>query len=82
MMLYFGGTSWLSSTDIFATMTLPSYSFAIFSRTGASMRQGLHQLAQKSTRTGIVFDFSITSSWKFESVASISVMVYERSYFL
>src|SRR5207237_10341425 len=33
----------------FATFALPSYSMASWSRTGATMRQGAHQVAQKST---------------------------------
>src|SRR5437762_10545327 len=38
-----------TSTSTFATLALPSYSTASWSRTGATMRQGAHQVAQKST---------------------------------
>src|SRR5258708_39518637 len=42
---------WFASTSIFVTFSLPSYSPAICSMMGATMRQGPHQVAQKSTRT-------------------------------
>ena len=53
--------SWLLSVSAFAKMNLPSYSLDIFSRVGFRATHGPHQLAQKSTRTGVVFDFSMTS---------------------
>ena len=65
--------SWLSSVAAFATINFPSYSFAIFSRVGPNIMQGPHQLAQKSTSTGVVEDFSITSDSKFASVTLISI---------
>ncbi len=71
---YFDAASWFLSVEAFATISLPSYSFAIFSRVGPSIMQGPHQLAQKSTRTGVVFDFSITSFSKVASVTSISMI--------
>jgi len=69
----FEAASWFCSVEAFATINFPSNSFAIFSRVGPSIMQGPHQLAQKSTRTGVVFDFSITSDSKFASVTSISI---------
>jgi len=71
---YFAAASALSSVDAFAKMNFPSYSFATFSNVGFSIMQGPHQLAQKSTTTGVVFDFSITSAWKFASVTSSSIL--------
>lgn len=62
-----------SSVEAFARMNLPLNSFASFSRVGFSIMHGPHQLAQKSTRTGVDSDFSITSFWKFASVTSISM---------
>src|ERR1700712_1558420 len=49
-----------------ATVILSPCSWAISSRTGATILQGPHQVAQKSTRTGLSL-FS-TSSEKVESV--------------
>lgn len=62
-----------SSVEAFATISFPSYSFAIFSSVGPSIMHGPHHEAQKSTRTGVVFDFSITSELKFASVTLISI---------
>ena len=45
-------TSGFSSVFILRKVTLPSYSFASSSTTGATIRQGPHQGAQKSTITG------------------------------
>ena len=70
---YFDAASLLSSVEAFARMNLPSYSLESFCRIGFSVMQGPHQLAQKSTRTGVVFDFSITSDSKFASVTSSSM---------
>lgn len=70
---YFFAASALSSVAAFARIILPSYSFATFSNVGFSDTQGPHHSAQKSTRTGVVFDFSITSVWKFASVTSSSI---------
>ena len=58
---YFVAASLLSSVAAFARIILPSYSFATFSMIGFRDMQGPHQLAQKSTTTGVFFDFSITS---------------------
>src|ERR1700753_2605022 len=58
----------LLSTFTLPTTALPSYSFAISSTTGPTMRQGPHHSAQKSISTGLS-DFS-TSSSKFASVIS------------
>src|SRR5918992_5593743 len=41
---------WLASTSIFATLALPAYSPASWSRIGATIWQGPHHDAQKSTR--------------------------------
>jgi len=65
---------WFSSVAAFATISLSLYSFAIFSKVGPSIIQGPHQLAQKSTRTGVSDDFSITSFSKFVSVTLISIL--------
>jgi len=62
------------SVSAFAKISLLSYSFEIFSKTGPSIIHGPHQAAQKSTRTGVVFDFSITSFSKVSSVTSISIV--------
>ena len=74
MTLYFADWVGALSVSIFATISLPSYSVAIFSRTGPSILQGPHHSAQKSARTGVVFDFCITSVSKVSSVTLISVM--------
>ncbi len=65
------GVSWFSSVFILPTLTLPSYSPASFSMVGASMRQGPHQGAQKSTTTGI--GESRTSDFQFPSVNSFTL---------
>ena len=62
------------SVSAFATISLPSYAVAIFSRVGARDMQGPHHDAQKSTRTGVVFDFSITSFSNVSSVTLISIV--------
>jgi len=64
----------LSSVRAFARIILPSKSFATFSRVGFSVMQGPHHVAQKSTRTGISLDFSITSFSKFVSFTSSSMI--------
>ena len=46
------GVKAFSSTFIFMTLTLPSYSSAIVSTTGPMVWHGPHQVAQKSTSTG------------------------------
>src|SRR5437660_7248937 len=47
------GTDGFSSMSIFMTFTLSPSSPWICSTIGAIMRQGPHQVAQKSTRTGL-----------------------------
>ena len=74
IMLYFADWVGALSVSIFATISLPSYSFEIFSKIGPSVLQGLHHSAQKSARTGIVFDFCITSFSKVSSVTLISIL--------
>jgi hypothetical protein len=69
----FEAASVLSSVEAFARMNLPSYSLASFWSVGFSVMQGPHHVAQKSTRTGVVFDFSITSFSNVASVTSISI---------
>ena len=64
----------VSSVAAFARINFPSNSFASFWSVGFKFTQGPHQLAQKSTRTGVVLDFSITSVSKFASVTLISMM--------
>src|SRR4030043_1544183 len=49
---YFIAHSGFSSVFTFATIILPAFSLAIFSRVGAIILQGPHQGAQKSTITG------------------------------
>jgi len=51
-MPYLPGVEGFSSTFILTMDTLPSYSVASSSMTGPKARQGPHQGAQKSTRTG------------------------------
>ena len=74
MTLYFADWVGALSVSIFATIILPSYSVAIFSITGLSILHGPHHSAQKSARTGVVFDFCITSCSKVSSVTCISIL--------
>src|ERR1700690_1395282 len=67
------GVAPLRSTSILPTLTLPSYSPASSSTIGAIARQGPHQAAQKSSRTGLS-DFS-TSESKLASVTSTVVLL-------
>ena len=60
-----------SSTFTLPTFIFPLYSYAICATVGASILHGPHQLAQKSTRTGIS-DFN-TSSLKLPFVSVISI---------
>src|SRR5688572_5485717 len=64
--LYFGAVTGLASTSSLTILSLPAYSSASSSSTGAIILQGPHHCAQKSTRTGPA-DFS-TSSSKLASV--------------
>ena len=51
-----------SSTFNFTTLIFPAYAVAISATVGASIRQGLHHSAQKSTITGWVLLASMTSA--------------------
>ena len=57
----------------FININLSDDDLALFATVGASIRQGPHQVAQKSTRTGLS-DFSTTSS-KLFSVTTISAII-------
>src|SRR4029450_12133405 len=52
-MPYLPGVDGLASMSSLATVTLPPYSLATSSRTGAKSLQGPHHSAQKWTRTGL-----------------------------
>src|SRR5688572_9857938 len=67
-MPYLAGLSIFSSTLILTTLALSRYFSATASTVGASIRQGPHQAAQKSTSTGLS-DFR-TSFSQFISVTS------------
>src|SRR5690606_22675559 len=69
---YFTEISGLLSTFTFPTTAFPSYSVAISSTTGPTMRQGPHHSAQKSISTGLS-DFK-TSSSKLPSVISNAII--------
>src|SRR6266704_5460409 len=60
-MPYFLGISWFSSTLTLATLSLPEYSLATSSSTGAIALHGPHHSAQYSTRTG-TSDFRTSGS--------------------
>src|SRR5205809_803266 len=55
------------------SFTLPLAAATAFSSEGPSWRQGPHQVAQKSTITGVVREASTTSSMKLASVASLTI---------
>lgn len=74
IMLYFDDWVGALFVSIFAKISFPSNSFAIFSKTGFNVMHGPHHSAQKSTRTGIVFDFCITSFSNVSSVTLISII--------
>src|SRR5205807_6989116 len=59
--LYFAATPPFSSTSSLTTLSLPVYSPASASTIGAIILHGPHQVAQKSTRTGMG-DFSTSLS--------------------
>src|SRR6187200_2557741 len=61
----------LASTSTLTTSTVPSYLAASFSISGATILQGPHQVAQKSTTTGL--SFWRTSCSNVASVASLMV---------
>src|SRR5690606_32739498 len=58
------------STSTLASTKAPPYSPASFSRIGPSDLHGPHQVAQKSTSTGVCSDFCRTSVSKFSVVTS------------
>src|SRR5690348_1651994 len=58
------------SQSIFASLNAPAYSPASFSRIGPSVLQGPHQVAQKSTSTGVVSEACNTSISKLAWPAS------------
>src|SRR5207237_6822159 len=62
-----------ASTSSFATRTFVLCSFAISSRIGATIRQGPHQVAQKSTRTGVSdFRTSVSNDWSLTTVGFVT----------
>src|SRR3954451_9398775 len=67
-------TRGLASVSSLARTTWPSRSAAACSRIGPSARHGPHHSAQKSTTTGVSFDFSMTCCWKSCSVTSMTAM--------
>src|SRR5690349_919792 len=73
---YWAAVCWFSSTLI-ETILRSSRSASISSRTGWTTRQGPHQGAQKSTRTGP--SASSTSALKVASVTSVNLPVTVRS---
>ena len=64
---YLAALSGLASTSTFTNLTSSSC-LAASSTTGAIWRQGGHQVAQKSTTTGL--SELMTSSWKVASVTA------------
>src|SRR5437762_1730564 len=66
---YFAEVTGFSS--VLSLTTRKPRSWEISSSTGATMRHGPHQGAQKSTSTGS--SASMTSAWKLESVTSIAI---------
>jgi hypothetical protein len=65
-------SAWFSSEFTLARRKRPWYSSASFSRTGPRLRQGPHQGAQKSARTGTRREASTTSYMKLASVTSMA----------
>ena len=57
-----------ASVSSLARRNLPAYWSASLARTGIRARQGAHQSAQKSTRTGRSWEPAITAWWKFCAV--------------
>jgi hypothetical protein len=64
-----------SSVLSFTTRTRPANSRAISSSTGPSMRQGPHQGAQKSTRTGRPSAGPSTVEEKSEDVTGLTLLI-------
>src|SRR3989344_8718148 len=69
-----------SSVEILANFSFPVYSLLVSSSTGASIRHGPHQEAQKSTITGN-FDFT-TSVSNDASVSSRTIFMRRKNYYL
>src|ERR1700680_1477575 len=60
----------VTSPSTFTTLALPSYSIASWSSTGATMRHGAHQVAQKSTTARpLCCSICISKSESFTSTA-------------
>src|SRR5664279_3248237 len=74
LILYFAATSGQLSTSHFTTRTFPSYSWEISSIIGATILQGPHHSAQKSTNTGLSDLMTISS--KFPSFTSKAIILY------
>src|SRR5688572_4737277 len=74
-MPYFAAVRGLSSVFSLRNSTLPSYSDASSSTIGATMRQGPHHGAQKSTRTGL--SFVRTSVSQLVSLTSAGLVMVE-----
>ena len=73
----FEAHSGCSSVLTFATNNSPSCSLAIFSKSGATIRQGAHHGAQKSTKTGMsdcrtAFSKAASVTWMGSFVISLS----------
>ena len=62
----------LASTSSLATVSEPAFSPAISSSTGATILHGPHQVAQKSTRTGVLLD---STSSENESSVTVTVLL-------
>src|SRR4051794_33877285 len=60
----------LASTSTFTTSTTPSYLAASFSISGATILHGPHQVAQKSTTTGLLLLSTIASK-----VSSVAILI-------
>ena len=72
-MPYFEATPGLLSTSHFTTRALPEYSFDISSIMGATILQGPHHSAQKSTTTGL--SELMTNSSKLLSFTSNAIII-------
>jgi hypothetical protein len=69
----------LASTSSLPTFTWPAYCSASSSTNGAMMRQGPHQVAQKSTIERPLL--SAISDWKFASVTTVMLSLSAMSCF-
>ena len=68
----FPASSGSSSTLILAKVTSSAYFAASLSKVGASIRQGAHHSAQKSTKTGLL-PASIAGHWSFWTCRTFSI---------